>query len=146
MTNQHSKQGGQTVHNLKGCLCPEGSDIRFCLGKHQQESWKLRILDRLVKLGNFLHYKYGRNVVIPDEWSGDLYKDIGSIISAERQRVLDGVRELVDRYIENSASPLTMSSRGQDYINGYNRMAALEKQAFKNLKREIQTLKEMGDK
>lgn len=50
-----------------------------------QESWKLRILDRLVKLGNLLHYKYGRNVVIPDEWSRDLYKDIESIISTNQK-------------------------------------------------------------
>jgi oligoribonuclease (3'-5' exoribonuclease) len=92
----------------------------------KQQTWEKR-LDQWIKT------QYGT--------AGDTQK-LKSFIQAELQRQRESIVEIVDFYIENSASPLTMCSCGQDYMDGYNRMAQLEKQAFKHLKGDI--IKKVG--
>lgn len=37
------KKTKKTTHNLKGCRCPEGSDIRFCLGEEPKPTTTIEL-------------------------------------------------------------------------------------------------------
>ena len=40
-----------TTHNLKGCRCPKGSDIRFCLGESMDKIKKEIKFEELKSMG-----------------------------------------------------------------------------------------------
>lgn len=77
----------KTTHNLKGCQCPKGSDIRFCLGKEAVPSWEDNKIFKAL-------YLLADEKVIDDVV--DRFKElISQTIKAERA---EAVKEERDKY------------------------------------------------
>ena len=64
----------ETTHNLKGCQCPKGSDIRFCLGVSERE---------VIFRNKFANLKEGETF----GWSRQDMKGFEDIIDFNRQSI-----------------------------------------------------------
>lgn len=53
--------------------------------------WKTRVLDVIIKLGNYLQRSHGNNVIIPNDWAFQMLvcveEEIQNVREEERQRI-----------------------------------------------------------
>lgn len=108
------------THNRKGCKCPKGSDIRFCLGKNLDQI-ELEVLEKVINK-HIVALGKRDGVVTFDEVVINVYELKPAILSWHQEEM----RKIIEHLkIINSGDPdsrmLSYDPHDQDvYTDGFN--------------------------